>query len=59
MRIIVLGTALLMLSGCLNWQAGYDHAAREECRKQSSDDVARCLAAVEANARKQAAEHTP
>ena len=40
--------ALLGLSGCINWQAAYDNAARRDCRKEVDIDARRaCLDGVE------------
>ena len=41
----------LAMSGCLNWQATYDDAARRDCNGLIEDNARRdCLAAVAQNA---------
>lgn len=55
--ILVMLAGALALSGCLNWQAGYDNAARHECFSEPDDATRRaCLDRAEANARQQRAE---
>jgi len=49
--------ALLWLSGCINWQAGYDNAARTDCREQvDSGERRACLDRVEENSRQHRAD---
>jgi hypothetical protein len=50
MKRILFAPAALVLSGCLDWQAAYDQAARRDCRK-IVDSSARqaCLDQVERN----------
>ncbi len=50
MRIAIVGLACLAASGCLNWQATYDEAARRDCNDLIEDSARRdCLAAVAQN----------
>lgn len=50
MRITLIVLACLAASGCLNWQASYDDAARRDCNALIDDSARRdCLAAVEQN----------
>lgn len=50
--VVVASLAASVAGGCLNWQAGYDYAARRECQA-NPDDVDRraCLNQVEQVAR--------
>lgn len=50
--LLVAGVAALAASGCINWQASYDHAARSSCLNNPDDSRRRaCLQAVETNSR--------
>jgi hypothetical protein len=56
-RPALLALAALNLSGCINWQGGYDQAARTECGRLANPDERRaCLDAVERNASERRAE---
>jgi hypothetical protein len=49
--------ALLGLSGCMNWQATYDNAARSDCRERiDSAERRACLDRVEENSRQHRAD---
>jgi hypothetical protein len=57
MRSALLGLLALALSSCINWQAGYDEAARRECRSEIDNGERRaCLDRTEENASRQRAE---
>lgn len=45
MTLAALGAAAL--GGCINWQAAYDSAARNDCREIGVDDRSDCLDRVE------------
>ena len=54
-RILVV-IAALAPSGCLDWQAAYDHAARRECGQLAdSDERQACLNQVQTNSSEQRA----
>ncbi len=56
-RLAVASIALLCLSGCINWQAAYDSAARSNCDDViSAEDRQACLTQVERNASERRAE---
>ncbi|CAN0484789.1 unnamed protein product [Phaeothamnion confervicola] len=56
-RLAFLAFAAAMLSGCINWQGGYDHSARQECGNLTGPDERRaCLDAVEKNASEKRAD---
>ncbi|MDP3740406.1 MAG: hypothetical protein Q8R02_23670 [Hyphomonadaceae bacterium] len=56
-RLALIAFAALALSGCINWQGGYDQAARNECGRLASPDERRaCLDAVERNASEKRAD---
>lgn len=49
-RFTLAALACLASSGCLNWQATYDEAARRDCNTMIEDSARRdCLAAVAQN----------
>lgn len=49
-RLTLAAFACLATSGCLNWQAAYDSAARGDCNDLIEDSARRdCLAAVDHN----------
>lgn len=49
-RLTLAAFACLAASGCLNWQAAYDSAARGDCNDLIEDSARRdCLAAVDHN----------
>lgn len=49
-RVTLAALACLAASGCLNWQATYDEAARRDCNDLIEDSARRdCLAAVAQN----------
>lgn len=57
-RLAAASTALLCLTGCINWQAAYDSAARNNCADVvSAEDRQSCLTQVERNASERRAEH--
>lgn len=59
-QLMLAGALAMAVSGCINWQAGYDNAARTECQSDPDDGARRaCLDRVDANARAQreAARH--
>lgn len=58
MRAAFIGFALaLTLAGCINWQAGYDNAARNQCYREPGDrDRRDCLDRADANAQEKRAE---
>jgi hypothetical protein len=56
-RLAFLALAAFALSGCIDWQSGYDHSARTDCGALTSPDERRaCLDAVEKNASEKRAE---
>ena len=56
-RLAAASIALLCLSGCINWQAAYDSAARNDCTDVvSAEDRQACLTQVERNASERRAE---
>lgn len=49
-RTALAAFACLASSGCFNWQASYDEAARRDCNALINDSARRdCLAAVAQN----------
>lgn len=49
-RVALAAFACLACSGCLNWQATYDDAARRDCNALIDDSARRdCLTAVAQN----------
>lgn len=58
-RFTLAALAWLAASGCLNWQAAYDSAARGDCNDIPEDTARRdCLAAVERSASENARDVT-
>jgi len=56
-RLTAASIALLCLSGCINWQAAYDGAARSDCDQLISAEARQaCLRQVERNASERRAE---
>ena len=54
MRTSLIVMLALTCSGCINWQGGYDHAARKDCGALVNPEERRaCLEAVEQNANAQ------
>ena len=57
LRMIAFCAACISLSGCINWQAAYDSAARRDCNDVIAADARQeCLAQVERNASERRAE---
>ena len=56
-RAMLIAISALALSGCLNWQEGYNSLARADCRKLPDDSDRRaCLNSVERNASEKRAQ---
>jgi hypothetical protein len=54
MALAALGAAAP--GGCINWQAAYDSAARNDCREIGVDDRSECLERVERSSSDRRAE---
>lgn len=57
MRIAQVALACIALTGCINWQAAYDSAARRDCTAiVDAGERQDCLTSVETNASERRAD---